>query len=858
MRLFRSRVSTDPMDYTISRAVTEGVLDGGDRFSESRDGEVDSIVVYVNRVDVEAADVATQVMGEPSRSVAHAAVGSEGTLDLLPDEYAVNRSRETAQTSLVLEISWGMPESDRDETLREAAAWAARRVDRHEITVQLIDRDQWRDHRTGFIDGEDWTGSGDGDFPWERFLDMVDDERKRRRFLIPFIRPSRSSTARTSVRAAAAAGAAGVAVVAAVGLVQLQSDDPTETSTSTDSTVTVPPSTPTTSIVAASASPTTTVPGGTGVVDGVAGEWMLTVDVTQASGACAGEAETEPYVRTVSISFVEDRIEVVGLGDGDEPWIGLFEDGVLTFEGDRSEGGGVTTARFELVEDEQGGGLIGSEIWSWTDGTLVCEGGVSEVRADDADNDGLTAAVDQANVSVAEVLVPGDWSAHGIASGVATASSDGIDITWEGWIPALFEFTVVGDSDVASAVGEWRHWGGALMRLGGAQLAADAFGNVTFSGTGSVGGFADELELDGVSNTTGSVTIEANGVNLSIPVATTSTISGLAVTVEIVRCNEAYGDWVYTVEQEFQDAGFETSFDGFWFAIRDPGLADRQTRSLLSGIDATSDIAVASDSSSIIRRLNALMLSELDAVAVAVADDRTDSVIGSMGRYETLVNRWRNASPCAGSVTGQTSEPTYESAATASTLAMVELARPGSTDSASFVNLAHIATRSGAVGFGAADEVAAATAERALIAIANAVLDEADLAGSQSTEADRQRIEWVVEALNLDVAAPRRSVLDGLPRVDVVGSGRSGSMRPVLEWERVGAADHYAVYVFGPDGSIYWTWRGTETSVPVGGWPQLAADAEGPSTSHSMSWMVVAVDDDLLPVAVSDRAPTGT
>lgn len=82
-------------------------------------------------------------------------------------------------------------------------------------------------------------------------------------------------------------------------------------------------------------------------------------------------------------------------------------------------------------------------------------------------------------------------------------------------------------------------------------------------------------------------------------------------------------------------------------------------------------------------------------------------------------------------------------------------------------------------------------------------------------------------------------------------------LRPTLRWVAVDGADLYGVYLYDPDGAVYWTWRGEGTEVPVGGSPRLDDDAPGPRVTPGMTWAVVAWDADLLPVAASAERPIG-
>lgn len=82
-----------------------------------------------------------------------------------------------------------------------------------------------------------------------------------------------------------------------------------------------------------------------------------------------------------------------------------------------------------------------------------------------------------------------------------------------------------------------------------------------------------------------------------------------------------------------------------------------------------------------------------------------------------------------------------------------------------------------------------------------------------------------------------------------------GGGRPLLEWEGLDGADHYAVYLYAPDGRIYWAWMGRETAIHVGGEPRLREGAPGPNVVAGMTWAVVAYDADLLPITTSEVRP---
>lgn len=82
-----------------------------------------------------------------------------------------------------------------------------------------------------------------------------------------------------------------------------------------------------------------------------------------------------------------------------------------------------------------------------------------------------------------------------------------------------------------------------------------------------------------------------------------------------------------------------------------------------------------------------------------------------------------------------------------------------------------------------------------------------------------------------------------------------GGTRPLLEWEEVDGAAHYAAYLYAPSGALYWVWTGSGSAIHVGGEPQLREEAPGPSVTEGMSWVVVAYSDIMVPIAVSPQRP---
>lgn len=103
---------------------------------------------------------------------------------------------------------------------------------------------------------------------------------------------------------------------------------------------------------------------------------------------------------------------------------------------------------------------------------------------------------------------------------------------------------------------------------------------------------------------------------------------------------------------------------------------------------------------------------------------------------------------------------------------------------------------------------------------------------------------------------PAAAFFGGFPDVVVQHTPEAGGgFRPELQWDAIDGADHYGVYLYAPSGDVYWSWRGMETQVFVGGAIQLSDSAPGPSVADGMSWAVIAYDADLIPVAASPMRP---
>jgi len=110
----------------------------------------------------------------------------------------------------------------------------------------------------------------------------------------------------------------------------------------------------------------------------------MLVDVTVATGACAGEGEDndiEPDL--VTIAQEGDSITVIELGypKDTQVWHGAVDGATVTFGGVREEDQGMTTASFTMVVDFAAGTMTGVETWTWEGPGGSCPESESKVTA---------------------------------------------------------------------------------------------------------------------------------------------------------------------------------------------------------------------------------------------------------------------------------------------------------------------------------------------------------------------------------------------------------------------------------------------------------------------------------------------
>lgn len=346
-------------------------------------------------------------------------------------------------------------------------------------------------------------------------------------------------------------------------------------------------------------------------------------------------------------------------------------------------------------------------------------------------------------------LEMGPWSASGEASGTATASERGVTITWQGSIPAQFEFEISRTDDDAPGVatGTWEHQGAAVMTV--TVSGVSAVGDLAFNGGGRVSGTDTSLQLSGDATTTGVVSAGP----MQLPVSNSSELPPLPLNVRAVSCDEAYGDWVFTVEQAFEDQGFTASFSGFWIAFRQTSETQGEVAAILDTFGGSSNGDVSDiESRSELVALSSTLLSEYNAFVDAFPGGWTTArVLDVAARTEALLNAWRNLTECDERLIGPDNVETYVNGLTLVVQGLI-VGGAGGVASSAWEQLAHLGARTGAFGPGASNPAEAVRAEQALIdageAILEANVDPAD--GEVFVNDDTERVMATGAAMGWD------------------------------------------------------------------------------------------------------------
>jgi hypothetical protein len=315
----------------------------------------------------------------------------------------------------------------------------------------------------------------------------------------------------------------------------------------------------------------------------------------------------------------------------------------------------------------------------------------------------------------------GPWKAAGSAQGTATASEQGFEVTWTGRIPAQFDFSI---ADGGAATGRWEHQGDAIQRLsgsaGGQQITAT--GRLSFTGNGTVGGTNSQLTLTGSSTTTGNVVASTAAGSFGIPVDGTNPLPTLRLDIAAVSCDEAYGEWAYTVVQAFEGEGFTADFGGYWHAIRETEEVNQSVANLVDATYAGGEGGELVGDSPLLRT-TAAIVREYNNFVDAFPGWTLEQVLDIATRTESLLAAVRNLTDCDKRLFGEDNIEVFVNALTFVLQGLIIGAPPGSYSSTDFEHLVHVAVRSGALGPGAPNPAQAVAAETALIRAGEAILE---------------------------------------------------------------------------------------------------------------------------------------
>lgn len=314
----------------------------------------------------------------------------------------------------------------------------------------------------------------------------------------------------------------------------------------------------------------------------------------------------------------------------------------------------------------------------------------------------------------------GPWSGVAHAAGIATAQPSGLDFLWDGSVRADLDIDV---HDETSVTGEWTHQGSADFTITGTvegrQARIDA--DLAFSGPGTVSGTPEELMLNGTTHNTGTVTASTSQGSFTTSVDSQSEIPTLQVKVTHAICDEAYGDWVWAIEQEFEEEGFSADLSGAFMVVRGGSEIQDQLRQLSESI--LGEEAPEETRSPLFEMITEYLKFANDLVD-AWPNWNMDLVMDTLSWGEKFLNQLRNLRPCDKRFFG---EDLVEHFANGLTFHIQQLIIGGAgleeVSGDDVFKMMEVATRVGAFGPGAANPAEAVRSEEALRQAAQDILE---------------------------------------------------------------------------------------------------------------------------------------
>jgi hypothetical protein len=118
--------------------------------------------------------------------------------------------------------------------------------------------------------------------------------------------------------------------------------------------------------------------------DELSGSWTFVIDVTTATGVCAGEELAPVDVSIATIAHSGASVSITGpwgSTSGSETLNGNLTGDVVSVGGSYAEDGGTTTATHTLTVSSDRNSMSGTEAWSWIGPGGSCPGSAPTVTA---------------------------------------------------------------------------------------------------------------------------------------------------------------------------------------------------------------------------------------------------------------------------------------------------------------------------------------------------------------------------------------------------------------------------------------------------------------------------------------------
>lgn len=138
--------------------------------------------------------------------------------------------------------------------------------------------------------------------------------------------------------------------------------------------------------------------------------------------------------------------------------------------------------------------------------------------------------------------------------------------------------------------------------------------------------------------------------------------------------------------------------------------------------------------------------------------------------------------------------------------------------------------------------------------------DDGDAESAASTTAamaatSSTTVQQATTTTTTSVALQNQPLLVGADPVIQLTPTEGVGVRPTFDWEAVEGAGSYFLVVKDDAGAAYWTWDGSETSIPLGGAEFPDDFGNGPTIGPGYKWSVSAYATDGTFLAISGDRP---